>query len=112
MTPQRNPILIVNACARRLGSRARPAPGQESRKEGFAKKGEEGQRGKGGRVERGEGGGRGAGAGGAPTVGLQIGVTKFRMGGRVGLGEGGPIRVCLFQTLLGRKPRRIIEALV
>ena len=35
-------------------------------------------------------------------------------GGRVrkicteGQGEGGPIRVCLFQTLLGRKPRRIL----
>ena len=36
------------------------------------------------------------------------GVRKFGMGGRVGLGEGGPIRVCLFQTLLGRKPRRIL----
>ena len=47
--------------------------------------------------------------GGVPQRGGGGSVTKFCMGAEgLGEGEGDRIQVCLFQTLLGRKPRRIL----
>ena len=55
------------------------------------------------------GGGRGGGGGvgGGVVQAMGGGATEWGHGG-MGLGEGGPIRVCLCQTRLGRKPRRTL----
>ena len=94
-----------HACARRLGSRA-----AQDRKGGK-------------RVSQQKGEGVGGGVGGAgvtPPVGAtdrrdpprhRFAAPPSDWGGSHraagGGGGGGPIRVCLLQTLLGRKPRRI-----
>ena len=62
-------VIIVNACAPRLGSRAGPRTGKEER--GFRKKGEEGQRGE-------RGGGRGEGV--AVGVGVHSLCRSHRQG--------------------------------
>ena len=90
-------LVIVHACARRLRNRATgPAPGQGRSKN------------PGGRVQvgrlkgsRAKGVLRGWGEGGRRPP-------QNFAGEGLGEGERGPTRVCLLQTLLGRKPRRTL----